>query len=235
MKQNSFYSHLAASHKQGKKRLAILLDPDKINPVNGLDFVDRLPESDYLFVGGSRVESGKTDEVVKAIKAKTRLPIILFPGNINQITAHADSILYLSLMSGDNPEYLTGQQIKAVPYIQKTALEVVPTAYILIDGGQQSSVERESKTRSIPQTDVERIVHTCMAAEYSGKQLIYLEAGSGAKHTVSEEIIKRVKLNTNLPLIVGGGIRSEDQMNTIYNAGADLIVMGTVFEEKNIV
>jgi putative glycerol-1-phosphate prenyltransferase len=133
-------------------------------------------------------------------------------------------------MSGDNPEYLTGQQIKAVPYIKKTALEVVPTAYILIDGGQASAVERISKTKPISQADIERITHICIAAEYSGKKLIYLEAGSGAKYHVSEAIIRQVKQNIRIPLVVGGGIRTESQKQSIYDAGADLIVMGTVFE-----
>lgn len=232
MKKLSFYSHLIDSIKLGKKSLAILLDPDKINLFNGLEVLNNLPEIDYVFVGGSHVEDGKTDLVVKALKTKTKRPIVLFPGDVNQITPHADAILYLSLMSGVNPEYLNGQQIKAVPKLKNSALEILPTAYILIDGGQQSSVERVSQTKPIPQTEIERIVDTCIASEYSGKKLIYLEAGSGAKHPVNVSIISEVKRNTNIPLIVGGGIRTEIQRENIYTAGADLIVMGTAFEEK---
>jgi len=231
MGNTSFYNHLLKSKTKGEKRLAILLDPDKINPSKGFEFLSRLPNPDYFFVGGSTVENGKTDEVVKALKTKTTLPIVLFPGNVNQITPKADAMLYMSLMSGNNPEYLTGQQIKAIPYIQKTTLDLIPTAYILIDGGHQSAVERISQTKPIPQPQIERIVHTCMAAEYSGKQLIYLEAGSGASYYVSETIIRQVKKNTSIPLIVGGGIRTASQKERVHNAGADLIVMGTVFEE----
>ena len=230
MKKKSFYTHLINAITSGHKGLAILLDPDKINTVNGNDFLCKIPECDYFYVGGSKVDDGKTHELVKILKQHTQLPIILFPGDINQITPEADSLLYLSLMSGNNPEYLIGQQIKAVPLLQKTSLEILPTAYILIDGGQESSVERVSQTKPIPQTDIKHIVHTCIAAEYSGKQLIYLEAGSGALHHVSEEIVKQVKEHVSIPLIVGGGIRTEAQKQGIYKAGADLIVMGTAYE-----
>ena len=134
-------------------------------------------------------------------------------------------------MSGDNPEYLVHQQVKSVRYLQQTNLEIIPTAYILIDGGKTTAVEEVSQTKAISQNEVQKIVDTAVAGMYSGKQLIYLEAGSGAKFPVKPEIIKAVKQQINIPLIVGGGIRTNQQRQTAYDAGADMVVMGTVFEE----
>lgn len=230
MKDDSLYKQLLAARLQGQKLLAILLDPDKIKVYNIGAVLQKLPECDFLFIGGSKVESGKTETLVKALKAKSALPMVLFPGDVNQITGHADAILFLSLMSGDNPEYLIHQHIKAVPILRETALEVIPTSYILIDGGKVSSTEKISQTAPIPQTEKALICNIAKAAEYSGKQLIYLEAGSGAKYHIDLEIIKDVRNTTHLPLIVGGGIKTDFQKQNIYNAGADLIVIGTAFE-----
>lgn len=214
------------------KSLAVLLDPDKIE-VDGLkSWLTKIPsDTDYIFVGGSEVENGKTDKIVRTLKKLTTLPIILFPGDVNQITPHADALLFLSLMSGDNPEYLIHQQVKAVKHLRDSNLEVIPTAYILINGGKTCTTERVSNTSAISQSDVQKIVDITLAAQYAGKQLIYLEAGSGAKSPVSIEIIKEVRKAVELPLIVGGGIRSETQKQTAYKAGADVVVMGTVFED----
>lgn len=216
----------------GIKSLVVLLDPDKIE-VDGLkSWLTKIPsDTDYIFVGGSEVENGKTDKIVSTLKKLTALPIILFPGNINQITPHGDALLFLSLMSGDNPEYLIHQQVKAVKHLRDSNLEVIPTAYILIDGGKTCTTERVTNTLAIPQAEVRKIVDITLAAQYAGKQLIYLEAGSGAKCPVSIEIIKEVRKAVELPLIVGGGIRSETQKQTAYKAGADIVVMGTVFED----
>lgn len=215
-----------------KKSLSVLIDPDKVEVEHISKILNRLPtQVDYIFVGGSCVENHKTDEVVKALKALSQLPIILFPGNVNQISAHADAILFLSLMSGDNPEYLVRQQVKSVRYLQYTSLEIIPTAYILIDGGKTTAVEEVSQTKAISQHEVQNIVYTAVAGMYSGKQLIYLEAGSGAKFPVKTEIIKAVKEQISIPLIVGGGIKTDKQQQMAYDAGADMVVMGTVFEQ----
>lgn len=215
-----------------KKSLSVLIDPDKVEVEHISKILNRLPtQVDYIFVGGSCVENHKTDEVVKALKALSQLPIILFPGNVNQISAHADAILFLSLMSGDNPEYLVRQQVKSVRYLQYTSLEIIPTAYILIDGGKTTAVEEVSQTKAISQHEVQNIVDTAVAGMYSGKQLIYLEAGSGAKFPVKTEIIKAVKEQISIPLIVGGGIKTDKQQQMAYDAGADMVVMGTVFEQ----
>jgi len=215
-----------------KKSFSVLIDPDKIETPMVTSILNRLPEDiDYLLIGGSCVENYKTDEIVKAIKMQSDLPLILFPGNVNQISPHADAILFLSLMSGDNPEYLIHQHVKSVKHLQHTSLEIIPTGYILIDGGKTTAVEQISKTQAIPQTEINQIVDIALAGQYSGKQLIYLEAGSGARFPVKPNIIKAVKSQIDLPLIVGGGIRTEKQRQEAYDAGADMVVMGTAFED----
>ncbi|MBS3737423.1 geranylgeranylglyceryl/heptaprenylglyceryl phosphate synthase [Mesohalobacter halotolerans] len=215
-----------------KKSFAVLIDPDKVETGKMTAILNRLPEeTDFIFVGGSTVENHKTDLVVKAIKASSNLPIILFHGNVNQISSFADAILFLSLMSGDNPEYLIHQQVKSVKHLKRTALEIIPTGYILIDGGKTCTTERVTETKAIPQTEVEKTVDVALAAQYAGKQLIYLEAGSSARYLVHPRIIKAVKAQVDLPLIVGGGIRTKDQRKSAYRAGADMVVMGTAFEK----
>ena len=155
---------------------------------------------------------------------------MLFPGDYSQITDAADGILFLSLISGRNPEYLISQQVKAVPQLKVSGLEVIPTGYLLIDGGKETAVQRVTQTLPLPQQEVEIIVNTSLAGQFSGKQLIYLEAGSGALFPVSREVISEVKAAIEIPLIVGGGIRSQEQLEEAYEAGADMVVMGTVFE-----
>lgn len=216
----------------GATSLSVLLDPDKIE-INELSrWLQNIPKTtDYIFVGGSKVENGKTEQVVKNLKTMSALPIILFPGDVNQITSYADGLLFLTLMSGENPKYLIRQQIKSVKHLKNTSIEVIPTAYLLIDGGKTCTTENITGTTAIPQTAIEKIVDIAMAAQYSGKQLIYLEAGSGAHFPVKPEIISKVKAAVSIPIIVGGGIRTDQQKQKAYKAGADVVVMGTVFEE----
>lgn len=215
------------------RALALLLDPEKAN-------LDALPitaecHPDYIFVGGST--GGDTTDFVRALKKKLSilncpLSIILFPGNASQFTPEADGILFLSLLSGDNPEYLVGQQVKAARTIRQSSVEVIPTAYILIDGGVETSTMRVTHTSPISSKKKDQIVDTCIAAELMGKQLIYLEAGSGAKTPVSTEIIKAVRAAVSIPLAVGGGIRTPQAMNAAYDAGANIVVIGNHFEEN---
>jgi phosphoglycerol geranylgeranyltransferase len=226
----SLYESIVTSDK---KLLAILIDPDKFAEENVSDFLSSIPkETSHLFVGGSTVASNKTKVTVMALKKETNLPVFLFPGNYEQITNTADALLFLSLLSGRNPEYLIGQQVKAVPNLIKTKLEVLPTGYILIDGENESAVARVSETLPMPQNNIDAIVNTALAGEFLGAKLIYLEAGSGAKTPVSSKIIEAVKKAIKIPLIVGGGIRTKIQKKTAYDAGANMVVMGTVFEEK---
>jgi putative glycerol-1-phosphate prenyltransferase len=226
-----FYTEIFQAATVGRKLLTILIDPDKFIEAETKLYLEKLPkQTTHIFVGGSTVENFKTEKTVKAIKTETDLPVILFPGDYSQITETADALLFLSLLSGRNPEYLIEQQVKSVEKLKNSKLEIIPTAYILIEGGKECAVQRVSGTKPIPQSQVETIVNTALAGEFSGKKLIYLEAGSGADFPVSEEIITEVKKAINIPLIVGGGIRSLEQQEKAYKAGADMIVMGTEFE-----
>ena len=228
----NFYAEISRASTKGEKLLAILIDPDKFKEPEAEAYLKRIPkETSHIFVGGSSVAKCKTEKTVNSIKKHTNLPVILFPGDYSQITETADALLFLSLLSGRNPEYLIEQQIKSVENLRNSSLQIIPTAYILIDGGKECAVQRISKTKPIPQFQVETIVDTALAGEFSGKKLIYLEAGSGADFPVSEEIISEVKKAISIPLIVGGGIRSRVQQNSAYKAGADMIVMGTQFEK----
>lgn len=228
----NFYKDIETAIAENKKLLSILIDPDKFRETQAETFLHNIPaETSHIFIGGSTVENYKTAQTVKAIKAKTELPVFLFPGDYNQITEAADAILFLSLISGRNPEYLIGQQVKSVSKLKNSGLEIIPTGYLLIDGGNISAVQRVSNTEPIPQFEIEKIVNTALAGQYLGKKLIYLEAGSGAKMPVSEEIITAVKKAIDIPLIVGGGIRTIQQQKKSYEAGADMLVMGTHFEE----
>lgn len=215
-----------------KKLLAILIDPDVFDIESAAVFLRKLPsETTHIFVGGSTVPNGATEAVVKALTFSTSKPIVLFPGNTSQITHEADGLLFLSLLSGRNSEYLIGQQVKAVPKLRSASLEVMSTGYLLIDGGRESAVARVTNTQPMPQENIQAIVDTAKAGELLGMKLIYLEGGSGASKPVSEEIIKAVKKEISIPLLVGGGIRTAAQQAEAYNAGADMVVMGTVYEE----
>ena len=212
--------------------MALLLDPEKAN-LDALPITD-LCHPDYIFVGGST--GGDTTDFIRALKEKFpitnyQLPIILFPGNSSQFSPEADGILFLSLLSGNNPEYIIGQQIKSARAVYDSHLDFVPTAYILIDGGVETSTMRVTGTKPLDPTDVKTIVDTCIAAELMGKQAIYLEAGSGAITPVSVDIIQAVRKAVSVTLIVGGGIRTPEAMQAAYNAGADIVVIGNHFEQ----
>lgn len=227
-----FYKSFLKSVVEKEKQLAILIDPDKFINSETQSFLKKIPkETTHLFVGGSTVVNGETEETVKALKSETKLPIFLFPGDYSQITSEADVLLFLSLLSGRNAEYLVGQQVKSISKLKNSSLEVISTGYILIDGGTNSAVSKVTNTEPLSQKNIELIVNTALAGQYMGAKLIYLEAGSGAKFPVNPEIISEVKKEINIPLIVGGGIRTEVQKHTAYNAGADMIVIGTAYEK----
>ncbi len=228
---NPIYNNLIETSARGEKMLAILVDPEKFDTQATVSFLHRIPrETSYIFVGGSTASNRQTEATVIALKQHTNLPVILFPGNHNQITHTADALLFLSLLSGRNAEFLVGQQVRAVPRIRNTQLEIIPTGYILIAGGAESAVARVSQTEPLSQSAIQPIVDTALAGQFMGAKLIYLEAGSGAAVPVSAGIIKAVRAAIHVPLIVGGGIINERQKKTAYGAGADLIVMGTAFE-----
>lgn len=229
---NGIYKLFFEAFLTKKKLLAILIDPEKFALENTASFLRKLPvETSHIFVGGSTVPEGVTELLVQELKFYTAKPIVLFPGDVTQISNKADALLFLNLISGRNPEFLIGQHIKAVPFLKNTSLEIIPTAYILIDGGSNATVSKVTSTTPMPQTDVQAIINTAKAGELLGLKLIYLEAGSGAKIPVSKAIISEIKKEVSLPLIVGGGIKTIAQRQEIYQAGADVIVMGTAFEK----
>lgn len=229
------YEEIALAKTQNRKLLAILLDPDKVDMDNLAVLIDRIINSPatHVFVGGSIVKTDKMDELVLYLKEKLALPILLFPGNPSQISVLADGILFLSLLSGRNPEYLIEHHISSVPILKNTNLEIIPTGYVLIESGTITAVERVSQTKPLDRENLTHVCHTAKAGEYLGNKLIYLEAGSGAKLPVPLEMITAVSREISIPLIVGGGIRSQKEIQQAFNAGADLVVIGTAFENDS--
>ena len=226
------YQEILSAKQKNQKLLAILIDPDKVHTAHVSELAAKINESPatHIFVGGSSFNGHHLDEIILKMKAKITLPILLFPGNPSQISAEADGILFLMLLSGRNPDYLVEHQINAVPILEKTSLEIISTGYILIESGGETAVERVSKTKPLSNNNSDYIAQTAKAGELIGNKLIYLEAGSGAQNAVPMEIIKNVSGRISVPLIVGGGIRSKKQIEEAYSAGADLVVIGTAFE-----
>lgn len=224
------------SFKNKTRLLAILIDPEKFEVEHAFAkaYLEKIPpQTTHLLVGGSTDPQNNTHDVVLLLKKLTILPILLFPGSHQQISSAADGILFLSLLSGRNAEYLIGQQVKVAPVLAQTSLEVIPTGYMLIDGGSNTAVARVSNTLPMSQKNIQEIVHTALAGQFLGKQCIYLEAGSGAKTPVSSAIVNAVRQAIDIPLIVGGGIRSQLQMEAAFETGATMVVIGTAFEEDS--
>jgi len=233
-KMTNIYNNILQSKAKNEKLLAILLDPDKIDLKNANTLIEKINQSPatHIFIGGSLVEKNILDELIIKIKQNCDLPIVLFPGNPSQISDKADAILFLSLISGRNPDFLIEHQVKAAPIIKKTNLEIIPTGYILIESGAQTAVERVSMTKPLDRNDIDYAIHTAQAGEMLGNKLIYLEAGSGAKLAVPLEMIKKVAQNIKIPLLVGGGIIELQGIQKAYDAGAVLVIIGTAFENN---
>jgi phosphoglycerol geranylgeranyltransferase len=215
------------------KKLAILIDPGKQNNESLIQTIKIADQAkvDFIMVGGSLV-SGYIHNVVNIIKRSTNIPVVLFPGNLMQLSDNADGILLLSLISGRNPDYLIGNHVLAATYLKNSGLEIIPAGYILIGTQCTSSVEYISNTKPIPADKAEIIVATAIAGELIGNKIIYLEAGSGSCSRIKRNIIAEVKQNISIPLIVGGGVKTRDDMKEIYEAGADIIVIGSAIEEN---
>ncbi|MBN2668016.1 MAG: geranylgeranylglyceryl/heptaprenylglyceryl phosphate synthase [Bacteroidales bacterium] len=219
--------------KNKKGQLAILIDPEKYT----LSHLSKLGETientsiDLILVGSS-LSHYNYDEVLTKIRSKTQKPIVIFPGNSLQLSSRADALLNLSLISGRNPEYLIGEHVKSALYIQQSKLEVIPTAYILIDGGVRTSAEYMSHTQCIPAQKNDIILATALAGQYLGMKAVYLEAGSGAKQSISPNTIKILKQQLDIPIICGGGVRSKAEVEEKWDAGAQMVVIGTAFEEN---
>ncbi len=228
----NIYQKILQAISNNDKLLAVLIDPDKMDLESLPNFIGKVNKSmaTHIFVGGSEVAESLTESVVKTIKKYADLPVVLFPGDVTQLTNYADALLFLSLISGRNPDYLIGKHVQAVSKLKDSNLEIIPTGYILVENGKRTAVQRVTETQPLQNDNIQLIVDTAKAGELLGKKLIYLEAGSGALQPVSSEIIKRVKAEVSLPLIVGGGIRTIKQLKQAYQAGADLVVIGTAFE-----
>ncbi len=219
--------------RAGKKGFAVLIDPDKVDAAQ-LDELVKLGEKagvDYFFLGGSLVISSHLDECVRHIKAITQIPVILFPGSPSQLSKYADALLYLSLISGRNPELLIGQHVISAPAVKQSGLEIMPTGYMVIDGGAPTTVSYISNATPIPADKNEIAMCTAMAGEMLGMKLIYMDAGSGAKKPITESMIERVASVIEAPLIVGGGIVDPEKAYLNCKAGADVIVVGNAIEK----
>jgi phosphoglycerol geranylgeranyltransferase len=220
--------------RKGKKSIAVLVDPDKVADASQLQHLINLANEncvDYFLVGGSLVTTTNMSEVVKQIKDNVSIPVILFPGNSMQVEPGADALLFLSLISGRNPELLIGQHVIAAPIIKNTKLEVIPTGYMLINSGRTTSVAYISNTTPIPDDKYSLAACTAMAGEMLGLRAIYMDAGSGAEKEISARMITTVKKSITVPLIIGGGINTKQKAFTALEAGADMIVIGNALEK----
>ena len=212
----------------------VLIDPDKKNDKN----IDQLIENanqngvDAIFVGGSIMMDGLYHKRVERIKSISEIPVILFPGGVNQINKHYDAMLFMSLLSGRNSHYLIGEQVIAAPIVKDYEIETIPTGYLLIDGGSPTSVEVVSGTKPLPSNRPDIIVSHALAAQFLGMELIYLEAGSGALNEVPGDVVKKVADEISIGLIVGGGIRTPEDANSIVNSGASFVVIGSAIEKS---
>ena len=229
----NIYKNILESISNSEKLLAVLIDPDKFSVNKAEDFIGKINESiaTHIFVGGSEVKGNQTEVLIKELKRHTQLPIVIFPGDVTQITNQADALLFLSLISGRNPNYLIGKHVESVSKINKTNLEVIPTGYILVENGKETAVQRVTGTEPLKRANIQLITDTAKAGELLGMKILYLEAGSGATHPINTEIILEVKGSVQIPLIVGGGIKTKQQLDKAYEAGADMAVIGTAFEE----
>jgi phosphoglycerol geranylgeranyltransferase len=231
--KHRLYDILVERKLTAKKSFAVLIDPDKVNKPM-LDELVRLSVDagvDYFFLGGSLVISNHLDECVLHIKSICNIPIILFPGSPSQISKHADALLYLSLISGRNPELLIGQHVISAPVVKASGLEIMPTGYMVIDGGAPTTVSYISNASPIPADKNEIAMCTALAGEMLGMKLIYMDAGSGARRPITEEMISVVSRYIEAPLIIGGGIVDPEKAYRNCKAGADIIVVGNAIEK----
>lgn len=227
------YQSLLDKKTKGLRSFAVLVDPDKVDEKKADDLCRKAIEAkvDYILVGGSLVVTNHLDEVVSRIKQNCHIPVILFPGSPSQLTRHADALLYLSLISGRNPELLIGQHVISAAAVRQSGLEIISTGYMVIDGGAPTTVSYISNASPIPADKYEIAVCTAMAGEMLGQKLIYMDAGSGAKKPIHEDMISAVAKHISIPVIVGGGITDPEKAYLNCKSGADLIVVGNAIEK----
>ena len=226
---------LSNRQHEGRKSFSVLIDPDKVEDSRSLVKILNMSQEnkvDYFFLGGSLITTNNISQILSIIKDNSNIPVVLFPGSNMQIDSEADAILFLSLISGRNAELLIGQHVVAAPILKKLTMEILPTGYILVNAGNQTTVSYMSNTQPVPYDKPSVAACTAMAGEMLGLRLIYLDAGSGAKMPVSNKMIAMVRKSVTTPLIVGGGINSGEKAESILSAGADMIVIGNGIEEK---
>lgn len=218
-----------------KRQVAILLDPEKVKLDESLEILLRNIETagvNYIFVGGSTVSAQQQAACLEKVRSHSKLPIVIFPGSPEQINEDADALLFLNLISGRNPDYLIGHHVNAAPKLKDSSLEIIPTAYILVDGGKETTVQKISRTQGLNLSDTEQAINTVLAGVMMGNLLVYLDAGSGAISTVPVSWIYSLSNLVEVPIVVGGGIRSIEQIEAYFNAGAHLVVIGNHVESN---
>ena len=230
----TIYESFVKAKQQNCKKIAVLIDPDEDKLHNLEQTIDLAVENGvcFFFIGGSLVFSDALESVLHTIKTRCQIPTILFPGSSRQLSYSADALLFLSLISGRNPELLIGKHVETASFIKNSPLEVIPTGYMLVDGGVATSVSYMSNTQPIPFDKHDIAVSTAIAGELLGFKLIYMDAGSGAKQSISEEMVRRVSRSIDIPLVVGGGIRDLQTASAILEAGADILVIGSAIEKE---
>jgi phosphoglycerol geranylgeranyltransferase len=235
MKRKSVFEFIRQHVERGRRQYWVLLDPDDFSSAEA-GRIARLAEStrgvSAVLIGGSLLRTNLFEIFVKTVKSNVSIPVILFPGDATQLSARADALLYLSLISGRNPVNLIGEHVKAAPIIRKLGIEPIATAYMLVESGTVTSVEFMSNTRPLPRAKPDIAAVHALAAQYMGMKMVYLEAGSGAPQSVPCEMVRKVKSYIDIPLIVGGGIRDAHTARSILEAGADIIVTGNILQKK---
>lgn len=231
--KHTIYNQFIQNKQTNKKSFAVLIDPDKVDNASIEQLVGLATETnvDYFFVGGSLVITTHLDDCIRQIKTSCNIPVVLFPGSPSQVSRYADALLYLSLISGRNPELLIGQHVVSVSHVKKSGLEIIPTGYMVIDGGAPTTVSYISNATPIPADKADIAMCTAMAGEMLGMKLIYMDAGSGAKKPITERMIEKVAQNIEIPLIIGGGITNAEKAYLNCKAGADVIVVGNAIEK----
>ena len=229
------YQTLLKRLENQKANYLVLIDPDRKNDSLTQSLVAEVNDSgaDAILVGGSLIMDSAFEDRVRVIKSASNVPVILFPGASSQLTREADAILFMSLLSGRNPQYLIGEQVLAAPVVKHLGLETIPTGYLLMAGGSPTSVEFMSNSQPLPMDKPDIVVAHALAAQYLGMSLVYLEAGSGAQRSVTEEVIRNVSGELDIPVIVGGGIRRPEEAAEKVRAGAQFIVTGSILESEN--
>jgi putative glycerol-1-phosphate prenyltransferase len=233
-KTTSVYEYLLEAKRIRGAGFMVLLDPDRANPAGILVQAARCRDAgvDAILVGSSLMMGRSFEDAVRAAKEAVDIPVIIFPGEKSQVCEEADAILFLSLLSGRNPEYLIGQQVSSAPLVRSIGLEAISTAYLLVDSGKTTSVEFMSNTKPLPSDKPEIALAHAMAAEILGLKFIYLEAGSGAERPVPDPMIRAVSAGVHIPVIVGGGIRNPETAVKKVEAGASFVVVGNHLEDN---